>query len=263
MSKMLISLTPAESKRLIAKAAAAMPAMRNALRDGVIIISRGSTTAKLVQELLPDWDEQDAFIGGWISPEGLTRIPKERRAPDVILEKGRHVDISAQEALERLGPGDIFIKGGNAVDAEGNVGVLVHSNTGGSSGKAIGTLYARGSTVIIPISLEKFVPSVLQSVRRLGNQRFEYVTGDAVGMIPVVNAIAITEVKALEILASVKACHVAGGGIAGAEGSILLEAEGEDSAVKKLFTLVSSIKGEPPVLRPLSGKTGNRRPLGA
>ena len=47
----LISLTPAESKRLIAKGVAVLPEVRQALEQGIVIIGRGTTNAFVVEEM--------------------------------------------------------------------------------------------------------------------------------------------------------------------------------------------------------------------
>ena len=65
---------------------------------------------------------------------------------------------------------------------------------------------------------------------------------------PVVNAIVVTEIQALRILAGVKATHVASGGIGGCEGAVALVVEGPNEAVRRAFEMVKGFKGEKPVL---------------
>jgi hypothetical protein len=48
----LFTLTPSESKRLIAKAVAALPEVQEAREHGYLVIGRGSTNAYLIEELL-------------------------------------------------------------------------------------------------------------------------------------------------------------------------------------------------------------------
>lgn len=48
-TKALVTLTPAESKRLIAKGVAAMPEVKNALGSGIIIFARGTTNTYVAE----------------------------------------------------------------------------------------------------------------------------------------------------------------------------------------------------------------------
>ncbi|MBC8476895.1 MAG: hypothetical protein H8D49_00990, partial [Dehalococcoidia bacterium] len=47
----LVVLTPAESRRLLAKATVALPEVQNAYKNGMIIIGRGITNAFISEEL--------------------------------------------------------------------------------------------------------------------------------------------------------------------------------------------------------------------
>ncbi|MEC9439069.1 MAG: hypothetical protein VX917_06510 [Chloroflexota bacterium] len=62
---------------------------------------------------------------------------------------------------------------------------------------------------------------------------------------PVVNALVVTEVQAIELLTGVTAVHVGSGGVAGSEGAVMLALEGEHDVVLKAFELIEDIKGEP------------------
>ena len=71
--------------------------------------------------------------------------------------------------------------------------------------------------------------------------------GHKVGMMPLVNAKVVTEVQAIEILfgaSEVRAAHVASGGIAGSEGSVVLVLEGDDKGVKRAFDFICGIREE-------------------
>ena len=46
-----VTLTVAESKRLIAKAVAQMPIVKNALENGMVIITKGTTNAYVAEEI--------------------------------------------------------------------------------------------------------------------------------------------------------------------------------------------------------------------
>ena len=68
--------------------------------------------------------------------------------------------------------------------------------------------------------------------------------GAAVSLMPVINCRAVTEIEALAMLTGVTATHVASGGVAGSEGSVILSLEGSDDTVRAAFEIVKSIKGE-------------------
>ena len=48
----LFTLTSSESKRLLGKAVAALPEVRHAKEHGYLVISRGSTNAFIIEELM-------------------------------------------------------------------------------------------------------------------------------------------------------------------------------------------------------------------
>jgi hypothetical protein len=102
----------------------------------------------------------------------------------------------------------------------------------------------------MPVGLEKLIPSVEQAARVTGIFRFKYSTGLPVGLVPVPNALVVTEVQAFRMLVGVDAIPVAAGGIAGSEGTAVLSLEGDEAQIEQALALVKSIKGEAPVGRP-------------
>jgi hypothetical protein len=163
------------------------------------------------------------------------------------------MDMTMVEAFEDFHPETVVIKGGNAVDPEGNVGVISAGFDGGTVGNSIGYLTSTGMKYVSPIGLEKLVPSVIESAKWTGAKTFDYAMGADYGMFCIVNAIVVTEIQALKILADVKAVHVASGGVGGSEGAVILVISGEDANIKKAMGLIESIKGEPAV-KPLNSK---------
>ncbi len=123
---------------------------------------------------------------------------------------------------------------------------MLGSDTGGTTGESMGILMAKGSHIIIPVGLEKLVPSVTDIVGLFGNRLFDYATGDPVGVMPLVGGHVVHELEAFKILFAVEAYHVGGGGIDGAEGAINVIIEGSKTEVEAAFKLVGTIKGEPP-----------------
>ena len=250
--KALFILTPTESKRLIGKAVASMEMVKTALKKANVLISHGSTAVYVLDEILGKEQlfklmNPAAFLSGIIVRGTLCSTLGSEKPPIVLLKKGVVTPPAPtmSEMLRDFGADSVVIKGASAVDPEGNAGVLVSHPEGGTIGWAIGSVWARGIHLITPVGLEKLVPSVRQSVSLCGQYTFDYVQGKTVGMVPLVGAEVVTEIKALNILAGVDAFHVASGGVNGSEGSVTLVAEGEKESVNKAIRLVEAVKGEP------------------
>ncbi|HEX2922948.1 MAG TPA: hypothetical protein VHS28_02840 [Chloroflexota bacterium] len=254
----IMAFTPAESKRLIGKAIAAMPEVKGALEKGRVVVTGGTTNAYVAEEILGKPVAPEYFIKGNIT-HGLacSTSRSDSWIKPFILIDGKPVDRELNEVLMEFDGGDVYIKGANAVDAEGNAGVLVASKVGGNIGTAMGMVLARGAHVIIPVGLEKLVPSVIDASRKCGIKKLKYPAGATLGLIPVVSGTVITEIEALRILTGVHATHVASGGIGGSEGTVVLVVEGPDDRVRAAFKIWEQIKGEPPVpVSPITARFG-------
>lgn len=246
----ILVLTPSESKRLIARGVAALPEVQRALKGGRIIIARGTTNAFVAEELLGRPIPKARYVSGLICDGRLEVSSPDARIASLILEKGEPSDAPYDQVLRDLGAQDVFIKGANAIDHHGNAGILLQSDLGGTIGEVLPIAAARGIPIIVPVGLEKLVTSVAEASRKCGISRLSYAMGYAVGYMPLVAAWVVTEVQALGVLANVRATHVASGGVAGSEGSVVLVVEGTQRAVQHAFALAESVKGEAPVPRP-------------
>lgn len=242
--KAQISLTPTESKRLIAKAVKEEQTVKDALKNGIVAIALGSTNAFVVEEILGKKIEKERFIAGIVDEKGSCVVPAKERIKEVVLEKGEVQDLVLEDVIDRMGPKDVVIKGGNALDFDGIVGVMLASETGGTIGRVLGTLKAMGIPLVIPIGLEKLVPYPINDVStKTGIYSMDLSTGIPVGIMPVSGEV-ITEIEAFEILTGVEAYPMGSGGIGGAEGSYTFLLEGPKENVEKAFELVIDIKGE-------------------
>ncbi|MCL5027240.1 MAG: hypothetical protein M1531_12245 [Chloroflexi bacterium] len=247
----IMVFTSSESKRLIAKAVAQLPEVKAALKKGRIIIANGTTNAFVAEEITGQPTHKSWYTRGHVIDGGLAvnkRHPNLLRS--ICLVDGKSVEAMPEEVLKEFDAGDVMIKGGNALDLEGNVGVIIGGPVGGTVGMFAGTVGARGAHLISPIGLEKLVPSVPDAARTMGIRKLKYPVGGTVGMLVMTTANVITEIEALDILAGVQATHVASGGIAGSEGAVLVTVEGTEEQVVKAFEIYDSIKGEPPVTHP-------------
>ena len=246
--KAVFTLTSAESRRLIAKGVVQMPEMKAALEAAYVILNGGTTNAFVAQELLGRYVEPGRFTAG-INTNGLLCVtnPAERIPFPIILHKGQVVQKTIREALDDFHRETVVIKGANAIDPEGNVGVITAGFDGGTVPQILGTITSQGLKLIVPVGLEKLVKSVKESASYVGAKTFDYSMGADFGMFCLTNATPVTEIEALRILCGVEAKHIASGGIGGSEGSVVLAIMGEDANVKAAIALVESIKGEKPV----------------
>jgi len=245
--KVLISLTVPEGKRLIGKAVAALPEVQKARRQGRLIIATGITNAFVAEEILQEPVAKIRYTAGIVTQGKFTTTPSETRLTHICFENGAISSRPWLDILQDFTADDVFIKGANAVDPSGMAGVLVGAPNGGTIGTALGTLYARGSHLIVPVSREKLIPSVEEAVRQLGIYAVDEAWEMACGMVPVVGATVVTEVEALAILCGVTAVQVSAGGVGGSEGSVGLVISGPEPKVAAAVELIRRIKGEPPI----------------
>ena len=247
--KAMFVLTPAESRRLIAKAIVRMPEVQIALEKAYVCVVGGTTNAFVAQELTGLDIEPQRYTAGTSANRVLCVTPAEERDTRIplILHKGEVVDKTLRDAFDDFHIETVLIKGANAVDPEGNVGVITSGFDGGTVSATIGYMTSTGMQYIFPVGLEKLIPSVPEAVRWAGSKTFDYSMGAHFGMYCLTNGIVVTEIQALEILANVDVMHVASGGIGGNEGAVTLIAEGSQEHVKQAIEYAESVKGEPAV----------------
>ena len=247
----LVVLTPSESKRLIARAVANLPEVKRALAEGLIIIARGTANTFAAEEIMDIvMEPKSEYSRGCIVCGELRVNAKRGGRSDFVLRKGQMAEITPQEAIKEFTRNDIFIKGANAVDSSGEAAALAAGDSAGTIGNALATLVSRASHLIVPVGLEKLIPSVAQASPKCGIYNFKYSTGLPCALVPLINAEVVTEVQAFEVLTGSRATHVASGGIGGSEGAVVLTLEGDEDTIDRAFELVKAIKGEPPVPGP-------------
>jgi len=239
-------LTPPMSKRLIAKGVAALPQVRAALESGRIVVTLGTTNAYVAEELLGEPIDRGAFAAGFIDDRWNINA-RLGELGDLVLEDGKRIEIGPEETLTSLTAGDVVIKGGNALDPEGVVGVLMGASTGGTIGRYVATCLARGIELVAPIGLSKSVhTSIVELSKEMGIGRTTFRSGMPCGIFPL-HARVVTEVDALGTLFAVRAFHVTSGGVGIGAGAVSLLIEGEEPAVRDAFALVEALRDEPDV----------------
>jgi hypothetical protein len=246
---MLTSLvfTVAQSKRLIARAVARMPEVKQALAAGMLAIGRGTTNAYVAEEILGRPLLKAQYVAGRTLPPGVPPDLLGRgRLPDIVLKRGQPVKgATLTRAIKMMGPGDVFLKGGNALDYQRRVvGVLVSHPTGGTTGAIYGAVISRKINLILPIGLEKLVCDDIVSLSRESRRAEAHPTAPCPSLFPIVGTI-VTEIEALAILCGVKARLLASGGVAGAEGAVWLVLEGEKQALDRALAYHEGLKQEP------------------
>jgi hypothetical protein len=221
-----------------------MEEVKRAQQKDKMLIGHGSTNVYVAEEILgtktfAEIIDPDLYVSGLVTRGILCTTLGEEKGAVVLLNRGKIEEPAPTmgELLRDFGPDSVFIKGANAVDPEGNAAVFVAHPEGGTIGWAIGNILARGICLIVPVGLEKLIPSVRTAVSMCGQMRLDYFQGLRVGMIPLSGALIVTEIEALKILAGVGSYHVGSGGSSGSEGSITLVAEGESGPVKKAIAL--------------------------
>ena len=246
----IVVITPSEPRRLLAKGVLALPEVQQSRKEGIFVVCRGITTAFVAEEVLGDTLVKANCTAGIVTDGRLaSTLPEEGLGPWVFRDGSLSQD-SFNEALKDLTATDVVVKGVNAVDPEGNVAVIAANRFGGTIGAVWPVVTARGTHTVIPVGLEKLVPSVPEAVQKCGQGMFKYVMGAKVGLMPVMTGAVVTEIEALAMLTGVTATHVASGGVGGSEGCVIISLEGSDETVKQAFELVKGIKGEPPVPQP-------------
>jgi hypothetical protein len=245
------AFTPSESKRLIGRAVAAMPMVKAALADDLVVIAHGSTNVFVAEEIVGTLPRpRGTFLSGQIFNGVMCQTEPSEKGPMLVLNRGELIDPKPTmgQVLDDGGPGAIVIKGANAVDPEGNAGVFCAHPGCGTIGFAYGYISGRGVKLIVPVGLEKLVPSVPKAAQQLGHDNLYYQTGFQIGMMPLVNATVVTEITAFKILFDLDAVHVGGGGVSGSEGTVVLVATGEKAALDRAIAAIDTIKGEPQLM---------------
>ena len=251
IERALVTLNPSESKRLIARAIPVLPEMKAALKKGTVVIGWGTTNALILEEILgKKLDHKTDFASGVVSEGELNANHTETKIFPYVFKDGKVSELHQKAALVEFRPGDIFIKGANAVDAKGDIGILLAAQSGGSLYDAWYAVTLRGGLFICAVGLEKMVPSVSEVAEKCGFFRFKYSMGAPLSYVTFSTARVVTEIQAIRVLSGAIASHVASGGIAGSEGAVTLVLEAEALDLQQAFDLIKSVKGEPPIPPP-------------
>jgi hypothetical protein len=253
-----VILTPAESKKLIAKAVVNLDVVKQALTDGMVVIHPSSSTYFIFQELTGVKPMTDYWVCGVVAPRGMCVEmamavgdhsprtvefdPGELRGSWAIKKGEVLTEKPLSELMDQMTARDVFIKGVNALDTQGNVGVLIGESA--ALGMVLSIWRKKKFTMIYPVGLEKLIPVPVQQAAMEAKQaKYEYAMGLPTGLFPCPDGKTITEVDAVEILSGAVAVPVASGGLGGAEGATTLVIKGTNEQVRKAIKFVEQSKG--------------------
>jgi hypothetical protein len=245
-----ISLTVAESKRLIAKGLMEYPPFSERLREGQVVIARGTTNTYIAEELLNESLRSGEYVAGHILPEqGAAELDRSVTRSEILFKNGLIQDTPFADALKGMKAGDIVLKGANIINYhKGQAGVLIGSPTGGTTGMIVPRINELDLRLIIPVGLEKESTQDIELLSLQTKVPHETI-GRAMPYIWSIEGELFTELEAIKQFADVDVIHVSSGGIGGAEGGVTLSIRGERKEVEKALEKIRSIQGEPAYLR--------------
>ena len=263
--KAQVILTPTEAKCFISKAIVRMGVVQKALQNGTVVIHPSSSTYFLVKEITGDVPRTIYWLLGCVLPQGFCteanihgkQSPSPSQAKGAkslsemfpfawVIKKGKFLTgITLGELLAEMSPEDVYIKGCNAVDVEGNSGVLFGHEGGGTIAHVMGVQMQKRFQVVLAVGLEKLIPvSIAEAAKTSARHKeFDYGMGMPCGLYPIKGGTTVTEIQAVEILTGAKATPIASGGLGGAEGATVLVIEGDKEQVTRTIEYVEQSKG--------------------
>jgi hypothetical protein len=258
--KSIVTLTPEESKRLIAKAIVRMDVVQRAKKDGIIGLARCSSCAYIAEELTGrKMDNLMRYCSGYIAGPGSCAVLNTEQGKLFVLYHGQEKWLHYTEGnilkfIDEMDQDDVIIKSGNVLDPSGQVGTLVAHPTGGEAGYYLPPILAKGIQLIVPTLISKSIPFPLSRLlTSLGTSRIrvDRTHGIVCGMIPLPGTV-VTELDAIRLLSGAEALPIAVNGIGSGKGSVTLLVEGGEKEVDTAWEIINSIKGEPPLMELLS-----------
>ena len=258
--KAFVTLSTAESKRLIAKGIVAMDVVRYAKENGIIGLARCTSNAYVAEELIGrPMKNRGAYCSGFLIAKGACALHAKYQEKLLVMVRGEERWMTWEEGnvtkyIPEMDCDDVIIKSGNVIDPHGRVGCIVAAPTGGEVGTYMPPALVKGIPFIIPMTLNKFINVPLDTmIAAMGASRIDpdRCHGLRCGMIPM-PGIVVTEIDALHILSGAQATHVGNGGIGSGAGAVAIIIEGMDEQVDNAWRLVNDIReaGEEPLPDP-------------
>lgn len=240
-----VRLTVSEGKRLIAKGIAANKDIRERLENGMIIITLGTTNTYIAEELAGFDAPRGSFVTGRIYPSSKEDFQKGmKRCSEIILVKGKIMEMSYADALAKMTPQDIIFKGANMVNyAKRQAAVCTGAPDGGTVARLRRYTDKGQGRWICPVGLEKSTTQDLFDIQKITNG--SHAERNNTVKLNVTEGNIYTEIEAVKEFADVDVFVTARGGVDGAEGGVSLLVCGPKVEVQKVELLVKQISGEP------------------
>jgi len=233
---------------------AALDFVQERFKNGIIGVKTGTTNYFVVMALLAnrqkDWESIKDHVKAcgmaagrgmcgekWhIGEDAVKR--KDTRIPQLAFRKGEIWEGPLDEiVLREMTEKDIYITGANALDFQGNTAIELGGWNGGSIGRVLNTIYGKGIRLLIPVGLEKLIPTPIPEVlKETGHCGLDYAHGEWYGVMPMHGTV-FTEIDAFKMLTGAKAVPVGAGGVKGAEGAIHFSITGTEDQVKKVIDI--------------------------
>jgi hypothetical protein len=253
-----IVLTPTESKKLIAKAVAKLDVVKQAAKEGLIVLHPSSSTYFIFEELTGAKPRTNHWVCGVVTPRGMCvemamalggNTPQSAEYdPGKLgglwaIKKGKEIAENITAVLmEQMTSNDVYIKGVNALDTRGNVGILCGER--GALGIILSAWKKKKFTLVFPVGLEKLIPiSIRQAAIEAKQAKYDYGMGLPAGIFPCPGGKTITEIDAVKVLSGAIAVPIASGGLGGAEGATTLIIKGTKEQVTKAIKYIEQSKG--------------------
>ncbi len=262
----VFNLTVDEGKKLIAKGICAMSEIKKALKEGTIAIHNSTSAYFLIEELIGESvDTNNVWLSGIIAPKAMcvhentqrnNKSPKSegysKQITDAssfphthVIKNGKKVyGLVLKDLYENMGENDIYIKGVNCYDADGDVGVLIGSaDENGTIGRMCSGRNKNHYKIIACAGNEKFIPESVSKAAAFINKKKQYAMGIKVNLFKFTPDYIINEAKALNILTGAETMIFSAGGLAGAQGGVCIAAEGTEEQINKAVEICENIKG--------------------
>jgi hypothetical protein len=235
-------------KRIIGKAMAFHPDIRNVLEKGTLGIIAGTTNGYVAEEILKSLGQDEEFsrlgFRRGMTPAPGAKVARGKFPGDVIIidgewQKGKTI----YDVADNLKVGDVVLKGANAFDRHAHAAVQIGHPRGGTVFVALTALVGRRVRLIVPVGLEK---RVLEDVHILA-QRCNAPDAEGPRLLPITGEI-FTELDAIKLMTGADSCLIAAGGVYGAEGGYWLGTTGTDEQIQAAADLIKSVADEPPCI---------------
>ncbi len=246
MAAIQISLTVEESKLLLAHALKQDDRLQKVWQSGRLCLLGGSTVSALAEIL----GFAPLRLCGRVDPSGCRTALQDAQAYDnILIENGQARDLAETEEdivslVDRLTEKDLVVISGNAFDAMGRAVIAYGFPGGGPRGKAIAKIAAKEIPTILLFGLEKFVPSLEESLSVAADfQETDFAMGMAISLAPLKGDL-FTELDAFSSLFNLQAYVLTSGGIAGAQGAKTFLLKGNRQQVQSAWQFIQEkIKG--------------------